>query len=125
VSLNRVFRFAFGLALIFPVPALAATLDLPGVYGNATGCRVLAGGAYTSDDKLILRPDSVEAHESVCEFVEVLPAKRGASVVKSLCEGEGSMWTRDLIISGPDEENNTRLIFNDDGSLWAEVAPCG
>lgn len=113
------------LLVLSPGLAIAATLDLGGTYGNATGCKVLAGGEYLSDDKLILRPDSIEAHESVCEFVEVLPARRGASVVKSLCEGEGTMWTRDFIISGPDEENNTRLIFHDDGSLWSEVAPCG
>jgi hypothetical protein len=107
-------------------PALAATLDIPGPYGNETGCQVLAGGAYTSDDKLILRPDSIEAHESICEFVEVLPTKDGAAVITGFCQGEGSMWTRLYVVSPPDPENGEmRQIFFDNGELWAEVRPCG
>ena len=114
------------VATCIAAPVFAATLDIPGPYGNETGCKVLAGGEYTSDDKLILRPDSVEAHESGCEFVEVLPSKDGGAVITGYCQGEGSLWTRQYVVSPPDPENgNKRQIFFDDGELWAEVGPCG
>ena len=125
--MTRRLRAALVAAFVgaMPVVASAATLDIPGPYGNETGCKVLAGGAYASDDKLILRPDSIEAHESICEFVEVLPTKDGAAVVTGYCQGEGALWARQYVVSAADPENsNRRQIFVGDGEFWAEVGPC-
>lgn len=83
-----------------------------------------AGGPYDSDDKFLLRADGYEAHESGCEFVEVLPSRAGAKVVKALCEGEGTFWLQSIIISPPDPENDSLLVFFDNGELWQEVSPC-
>ena len=102
----------------------AQSLDLPSLYGNETGCRVAAGGAYAGDDKFTLGSDGYEAHESDCEFVEVLSSRSGARVVKALCQGEGSFWLQSIIVSPPDPESDSLLVFFDGGELWHEVRPC-
>ena len=77
-------------ALLLTQPAGAQqSLDIEGVYGSESGCRVEAGGPYRSDDKYILRPDELEAHESICEIVGVMPSRSSAWVVTTLCQGEG------------------------------------
>jgi hypothetical protein len=111
-------------ALLLATSALAQSLDLATPYGNETGCRVAAGGAYTGDDRFLMRPDGYEAHESACEFVAVQVARDGAQLATALCQGEGAYWTKTLIISPPDPENNTLLVFFEDGELWHEVKPC-
>ena len=110
--------------LIISTTAAAAQLDIDGIHGNETGCRVEAGGTYTSDDRFVLRADSYQAHESVCEFVEVLSSRSGAQVVKALCQGEGSYWLQSIIVSEADPEGDSLLVFFDNGELWHEVRPC-
>lgn len=104
--------------------ALADTLSIEGIYGNETGCRVAAGGDYTGDDKFLLRADGYEAHESGCEFVAVHASRGGAELAIALCEGEGSMWTQSVIVSPPDPESPSRIVFFDNGEAWHEVSPC-
>lgn len=122
----RVLRWALSLAALAAAPAVgfAAGLDIASTYGNATGCRVLAGGDYTGDDRFLLHPDRYEAHESVCEYLDVVSSREGAQVVRALCQGEGSYWIQSLIVSPPDPENETLLVFFDSGELWHEVSPC-
>lgn len=110
--------------LAFSTAAGAQQLDLDGVYGNETGCRVLAGGQYELDDRFLLRPEGYEAHESGCDFVAVHPARDGAALATALCQGEGSYWAQTLIVSPPDPENRSLLVFFGDGELWHEVRPC-
>jgi len=120
-------RWALLLGGLFAVsgsPVAAQSLQISTVHGNETGCRVLAGGAYESDDKFLLHPDRYEAHESSCEFVEVLVSRAGAQVVKALCQGEGSYWVQSIIVSEPDPEGDSLLVFFDNGELWHEVKPC-
>lgn len=102
----------------------AATLAIEGLYGNETGCRVAAGGEYTSDDKFVLDAEGFEAHESGCEFVAVHPSRSGAELAIALCQGEGSLWTRSVIVSPADPEGDSLLVFFDTGDLWHEVRPC-
>lgn len=111
-------------AALGPSSLAAQTLDIAGVYGNETGCRVEAGGTYTGDDRFVLRAGGYQAHESACEFVQVLPATSGASVVTALCQSEGMYDIRMLTISEPDPENDSLLVFFADGELWHEVEPC-
>lgn len=111
-------------ALFFALPASAQSLDIEGVYGNETGCRVEADGPYGGDDKFILRPSELEAHESLCEIVGVMPARTGASVVTTLCQAEGMYEIRMYTISQPDPENDSLLVFFSTGELWHEVRPC-
>lgn len=112
-------------ALSWTLPhASAQGLDLPGTFGNETGCRVLAGGAYESDDRFLLKADGYEAHESACEFVSVDASAAGAQLATALCQGEGSYWSQTLIVSPPDAENESLLVFFGDGEFWHEVSPC-
>lgn len=104
--------------------AHAETLSIEGLYGNETGCRVAAGGEYTSDDKFLLNAEGYEAHESACEFVAVHTASSGARLAVALCEGEGTFWTRSVIVSAADPEGDSLLVFSDTGELWHEVRPC-
>ena len=76
------------------------------------------------DDFVILRSDGIEAHESFCEFVQVLPARSGARVTTSLCQSEGAYEIRMHTISEPDPESGTRVLFFSDGAFWTEVGPC-
>ena len=122
--MNGVRLAAIAAATITAGTAAAQSLQLNGIYGNETGCRVHAGAAYTSDDRFLLWPDRYEAHESGCEFVAVHAASDGAQLATALCEGEGSYWTQTLIVSPPDPENDSLLVFFGDGNLWHEVKPC-
>lgn len=104
--------------------ATAAEIAIGGLHGNETGCRVHAGGEYTGDDRFLLWPDRYEAHESGCEFVAVHAGRDGAQLATALCQGEGAYWTQTLIVSPPDPENDSLLVFFGDGALWHEVEPC-
>jgi hypothetical protein len=119
-------KLAATLILLLPAVATGAVLDLAGVHGNEAGC-AYANGAYpASEEKLILRADSIEGYESYCEFVKVLMSKQGAAVITLLCGGEGETWINRIIVSAADPQNgNRRQVFQATGDLWAEVAPCG
>ena len=121
-GLMRIAVWAF--AAMSVQAALAEPLAIEGVYGNETGCRVEAGGPYNGDDKFILRPTELEAHESLCEIVGVMPSRSGASVVTTLCSVEGMYEIRMYTVSEPDPENDSLLVFFSNGELWHEVRPC-
>ena len=127
MSMTKLGRL-LGLFLVFaPGAALAqATLDLTGPYGNAAGCKVVKGEAEPGEDALIVRPDRFESASSVCEFVQVLPAKDGVRVVMALCqledeEGRGV----NLFSISPDKADPGALVIRDEyGASWDEVRPC-
>lgn len=110
-------------ALLMAGQAAAQTLPIDGPYGNESGCALEAGQVSEDDSVFVLRPDGLEAYAGICEFVQVLPARSGASVATALCEGEGMYDVRMFAISQPDPENDSLLVFWD-GQLWHEVRPC-
>jgi hypothetical protein len=83
------FAAALGVLAMLAGPAAAARLDLAGPYGNAAGCRYLATNVYGDDSVVMLTPDSFETFVTSCEFLQVLAASSGASVVTMLCGHEG------------------------------------
>jgi hypothetical protein len=106
--------------------AQSNTLDLGGkLYGNASGCTVVEGGNYSSDDKLILRPEAIEFHETWCEFVQVFPTREGAHLALTACQSEGQYEIRSFMISPPDPENPSLVLFRENGEPVGEVLPCG
>ena len=122
--MNRILIVSALLTAAMAGAASAQTLDIDVVHGNETGCAVEGGADYVTDDKIILRPSGIEAHESFCEFVQVLPARSGARVTTSLCQSEGAYEIRMHTISEPDPESGTRVLFFSDGAFWTEVGPC-
>jgi len=110
--------------LLLAGQAAAQKLDIAGPYGNESGCAYEAGQVGEGDERFVLRPDGLEAYAGICEFVQVLPARSGASVVTGLCESEGQLAVRMFAISRPDPENDSLLVFFADGGLWHEVRPC-
>ena len=122
---------AFGrgfLSLAALLPGLAAsaaqTLDIAGPYGNFHGCVHLGGSVPAAEGMFVLNTDGLQVYDGACEFVQVLPAASGASVVTALCQGEGMYNIRMLTVSEPDPENESLLVFFADGELWHEVKPC-
>lgn len=126
MSLNT--RVAFGsliLAIGCSASANAATIDVSVPHGNEAGCAAVNGAYPHSDEKLILRADSIEGYESYCEFVQVLKSKSGTAVTSVVCGGEGETWLEHVIVSPADPENgDRRQVFHGSGNLWGEVAPC-
>jgi hypothetical protein len=115
------------VAVLAGTPAVTAqaTLGLAGPHGNEAGCAFLKDRTNSSDERLVLTADAIEAYESYCEFVEVLTSKQGTAVITTLCGGEGETWISHMIVSPADPANgNRRKVFQSSGDLWGEVAPC-
>src|SRR5262249_42271613 len=112
--------------LAAPSASLAQSLDISGPYGNAEGCKFAKAGLRDSEEMLLLKPDRVENYAAGCDFVEVLTAKDGSKVVTGICgyEGEDGIGTQSSVVvkSRPDPTGLT--IYNSDGSVFGEVAPC-
>jgi hypothetical protein len=123
-----ILRNALTVALLLSgtIGALAQAAELPieGTYGNDAGCAFAAGGETLDDSRFLLRADGLEAYAGACEFVQVLPARTGASVATALCRSEGMYDIRMFAISEPDPENPSLQVFFSDGQLWHEVLPC-
>lgn len=123
MQLNGVL-LAAGLAIL-AAPALAETLDLDAVYGNAEGCENLRSGAI-SDFQLVLRSDAIEGYVTGCEIVKVMTARDGVRIVKGMCasEGEAGFGVGLYTIARSPDDPKALKIYQYDGSLWDEVKPC-
>jgi hypothetical protein len=122
-------RLSFGLialSLLAVAPAASQSLDIPGPYGNADGCKFAKSGHMDSDDVLLLRPDGFVTYGTGCEFVEVLAAKDGSKVVTGLCqnEGEEGFGTHSFVIRKSQKDPAALTIYNDDGSVYGVASPC-
>ena len=94
----------------FAIPASADMLAIDGKYGNIEGCAYDPEQASMSDSKIIVTPQNVEFHESGCDFLQVLTASYGRSVVTALCSGEGDDWISTYLVM-PDFDDPTALHF--------------
>jgi hypothetical protein len=118
--------------LVLPVllsaamPASAQSLDIPGTYGNADGCKFAKGGTAENDQFLVLRPDSLQSYGSACDFVQVLTAKDGTKVVTGLCESEGEdgVGVYMFAIRKSQKDPAALAVYDNEGGLWGEVEPC-
>jgi hypothetical protein len=122
-------RWFFALFVLpFALPSILAaqSLDIAGPYGNADGCKFAKDDLAVSEDMLLLKPDEVRSYGTGCEFVEVLTAKDGSKVVTGICgyEGEDGVGTQNFVISKSRKDPAALVIYNSDGSVFGEVAPC-
>jgi hypothetical protein len=106
--------------------AAAQSLDITGPYGNADGCKFAKEGLAVSEDMLLLTPNEIRSYGTGCEFVEVLTAKDGSKVVTGICgyEGEDGIGTQSFVIGKGRKDVTGFVIYNSDGSVFGEVAPC-
>lgn len=107
-------------------PAAAARLDLDGAYGNAAGCHYLATNVYGDDSVVMLTPDSFETFVTSCEFLQVLAARSGASVVTMLCghEGDESQTVEFLRVVKDQNGLDAYDIFAGTGDARGRVERC-
>ena len=97
-TLTRMLGAACLLGLL-AAPASADMLPIDGKYGNSEGCAFDREQTSMSDSKIIVSPQNVEFHESGCDFLQVLTASYGRSVVTALCSGEGEEWVSTYLVS--------------------------
>lgn len=121
----RLNRFCLSLlaSALLGGAAHAASLNLGGRYGNASGCK----GDYSAenDDMLTLEDGAVSTFATACEFLQVLPASDGSRVVTGLCSHEGeTMMTVAMMRIEKKAEGDAYLVYDGDGTLWGEVAKC-
>jgi hypothetical protein len=122
---TRRFLPTFGL-LCGCLGADAAELDIAGNYGNEAGCRFAATKDMSSEDLLLLTPETVSTYATLCEFVQAVPARSGALIVTALCGHEGEIEESiDMLrIQKADEGEDAYRIFGQDGTLWGQVSRC-
>jgi len=72
--------------------AAANVVDLPGNYGNETGCSYLLDGGFDDDTHVALTPEKYESYATGCEFVQSARSKDGDHVVTMLCSHEGETF---------------------------------
>lgn len=113
-------------ALLSTGVASAQTLDIAGTYGNELGCKVAKGQAQPAEEALLVKPDRFEASGSACDFVQVIKAKDGTSVVTALCdlEGEEGRSVSLFSIAKSKSDPNSLVIRDEYGASWDEVKPC-
>lgn len=106
--------------------AAAQALDIAGPHGNAAGCEFARENLAVSEDMLLLKPDEIRSYGTGCEFVEVLTARDGSKVVTGICgyEGEDGIGTQSFVIGKSRADPRGLVIYNSDGSVFGEVAPC-
>ena len=122
-------RWTFALIALLPAaPSISAaqTLDIAGTYGNADGCKYAKDGILEDDELLVLKPGELQSYGTGCEFVEVLTGKDGSKVVTGLCgyEGEDGLGTQSFVVAKSKKDPAGLVIYNSDGSVFGEVAPC-
>lgn len=106
--------------------ASAATLDIPGPYGNAAGCRYAATSDYGDDTLLLLTPQEVTTFATGCAFTAIHPQGDGAFVIDVLCSHEGETYQTSATMRVEKERGAVDLyaIFDEDGALWGKVGRC-
>jgi hypothetical protein len=109
-----------------PLTAAAQTLDLSGPYGNGDGCKLAKQGFMDSDAAVLLKSDGFVTYGSSCEFVQVLLSKDGTKVVTGLChsEGEEGLQARMFVVGQNPKDPKGLVIYDNDGAIFGEVAPC-
>lgn len=114
------------LPLAAPSGGLAQSLDVSGPYGNVAGCTFAKGGVRDNEEMLLLTSDRVENYATGCDFVEVLTAKDGSKVVTGICgyEGDEGIGTQSFVVVKSRTDPAGLTIYNSDGSVFGEVAPC-
>lgn len=112
--INRVLSLAV-IASLLSGPTLADQLPMEGKYGNADGCAFVADENVNSDSRIIVTGQSVEFHESSCDFLQVLSGSYGRSVVTALCSGEGEDWVSTYLVL-PDQADAASLVFKMQGA---------
>jgi hypothetical protein len=125
-SSNRWLFALIALPLAAPATSLAQSLDISAPYGNAAGCEFAKAGLRVNEEMLLLKPDRVESYATGCDFVEVLTAKDGSKVVTGICgyEGDDGIGTQSFVVSRSRTDSAGLVIYNSDGSVFGEVAPC-
>ena len=78
----------------------------------------------TATTRCCSRPDGFMTYGTVCEFVQVLPAKDGSQVVTALCqfEGEDGFGTQNFVIRKSQRTAAALMIYGDNGEVFGEVA---
>lgn len=111
------------LLLVLAASAVHAqeALQAEGVYGDKTGCTIVATGDYgTSDSWVVVTRRYMRHHESSCEFVETIPGKFGSLFVNAICSGEGETWPATYAISNGEEG----ILVSPAGGEPFEVGVC-
>jgi hypothetical protein len=126
VSAMKLFGLMAIAAVLLPAAAVAQTLDISGPYGNASGCRAVAGVQQSAEDMLVMRADRIEYGDSACDFVQVVKAKNGVSVVTALCDldGEEGRSVSFFSITPSPTAVATFIIRDEYGAAWDEVRDC-
>jgi hypothetical protein len=112
-------------AILLSGAASAASLDITGTYGTPAGCKYAADGIYGDEGVSILDAEHYENFVTWCEFVQVLKARDGSSIVTLLCGHEGdAMQTIEMIRVVKATEGDTYDMFHSSGEPWDSVALC-
>ena len=112
-------------AILVSGAAGAASLDINGTYGTPAGCKYAADGIYGDEEVSILDAEHYENFVTYCEFVQVLRARDGSSIVTLLCGHEGDeAQTVDLVRIVKSSDADAYTIFHATGDPWATVARC-
>jgi hypothetical protein len=114
------------LTAAFAASAAAAELDIDGNYGNASGCRIVAGEHLFDDGYLYLTPKNVVTYASYCSFLQVLRAENGAYVVTVICgeEGEGRETLGMMRVQKASDGSDAYEVYNEGGYLWDRADRC-
>lgn len=122
-------RFAL-IAAVLPALAGGASAEalsgVAGTYGNASGCKYAATGNYVDEDMVVLKADEYRTYATLCEFVDVRPARDGSQVATALCGHEGDeAQTIELMRFAKDPSGRDAFaIFGQGGDPYGEVEPC-
>lgn len=112
-------------AILTSGAASAATLDIAGTYGAPAGCKYAADGIYGDEEVSILDAEHYENFVTWCEFVQVLKARDGSSIVTLLCGHEGDeMQTIEMIRVVKAADRDGYNMFHSSGEPWDSVALC-
>jgi hypothetical protein len=104
--------------------AAGATLNLGGDYGSPEGCSYLKDQTLWGEAVTVLTPTYYKDFVTSCEFIEVLPASDGSSIVTMLCMQEEGEQTIDLVRVVKAENGDAYGLYNATGGRWAELAAC-
>lgn len=117
---------AVAACVLVPALAHAQALDIAGAYGNEAGCRVAKGEEQPAAEALVVRADRFESGALTCEFVQLLKAADGTSVITALCDIEGEDGRSvNLFTVAPGKADPASLQIRDEyGAPWDEVKPC-
>src|SRR5688572_29691877 len=120
----RSILIAIGFTL-FAGPAFAnAVLPLQGIFGNPSGCAFFLTGERSSDDVVVLTPDTFTTFGSGCYFEQLIEGGENGFTIAASCTAEGEERSTDETVVVIDQGEAGVLVELVGLDLFGPLYPC-